>query len=533
MTIRYLLVALFFVTLACADVPVHCPSIVSGTWRISLGAAGWLKDIDCTSFTVTDILTVYLQLPNLVYADAGHTQQIGLYTMVADEGIEIQVKNRDYFAFFYYGKNSSCEYTANGWVHDTEVSRNWGCFVAHRMPSTLESLPQLTSVVQTSPFQMHRGRPPFGHGHGHGGLPHPPRDLPSVPQLAFPKDKAFGRVGQFIAPWMVEMAKPYDLGASVCAHINQANPGWTCDPFSDHWSRYSLASLRHAMAVHRPSKRHLQLLTLHHESDKSLADLLNPPTLPSAAPLTEQQKQMIASLPTEFDWRNVDGVNYVSPVRDQEFCGSCFSFSACGTMESRIRVASKNKFQPILSPEDIVSCDTNYAQGCNGGFAYLGGKYMKDFGIREESCFPYKAGSGTPSPCSERCVNGTSWKASDYGYIGGYLGAGNEANMMQEIYEHGPISVSVLMGADLLHYKSGIYTPVDLPAELTDKIGWEKTNHAVGIVGWGVDAAKAQKYWIVRNSWGSSWGEQGYFKVIRGTDAQHIESAGVFITCNL
>jgi len=75
-------------------------------------------------------------------------------------------------------------------------------------------------------------------------------------------------------------------------------------------------------------------------------------------------------VPASFDWRNVSGVNFVSPVRSQGSCGSCYAFASAGMMEARIRVRSNNKEQPILSPQDVVSC-SNYAQGCEGGFAYL------------------------------------------------------------------------------------------------------------------------------------------------------------------
>ncbi len=80
----------------------------------------------------------------------------------------------------------------------------------------------------------------------------------------------------------------------------------------------------------------------------------------------------------------MNGVNYVSPVRDQGTCGSCYSFASCGMMEARVRIASKLALTPVFAPQDIL-CHSNYSQGCQGGFAYLvAGKYGFDYGLVEE-----------------------------------------------------------------------------------------------------------------------------------------------------
>ena len=72
------------------------------------------------------------------------------------------------------------------------------------------------------------------------------------------------------------------------------------------------------------------------------------------------------SLPDEFDWRNVDGKNYVSPVRDQAKCGSCYAFGTLGMLEARVRILSNDTKAPVFSTQDIVSC-SEYSQGCKGG----------------------------------------------------------------------------------------------------------------------------------------------------------------------
>lgn len=75
-------------------------------------------------------------------------------------------------------------------------------------------------------------------------------------------------------------------------------------------------------------------------------------------------------LPDEFDWRDVNGVNYVSPVRNQQSCGSCYAFGSMAMLEARTRILTNNSRQPVFSTQDVVSC-SEYAQGCEGGFPYL------------------------------------------------------------------------------------------------------------------------------------------------------------------
>uniref|UniRef100_A0A0B7BBL3 Dipeptidyl peptidase 1 n=1 Tax=Arion vulgaris TaxID=1028688 RepID=A0A0B7BBL3_9EUPU len=240
---------------------------------------------------------------------------------------------------------------------------------------------------------------------------------------------------------------------------------------------------------------------------------------PKPAPLTENHKRLMAKLPASFDWRNVNGINYVSPVRDQGGCGSCYAFGSLAMDEARIRILTNNTQQPVFSTQDIVEC-SSYSQGCGGGFPYLiSGKYAEDYGLVLEECNPYKGIDG-------KCQTKTSCPRhyfTDYKYLGGYYGACNEALMMQAIYDNGPIAVSFEVYNDFVNYKSGIYVH-NTSSVLSDRFNpFEITNHVVSIVGWGVDS-NLETYWIVKNSWGTTWGLDGYFWIRRGTDECSIES---------
>ena len=84
--------------------------------------------------------------------------------------------------------------------------------------------------------------------------------------------------------------------------------------------------------------------------------------------VTEEQLVELKALPEEFDWRNVGGRDYVSPVRYQGTCGSCFAFSTLGMFEARVRILSNGTKTPVFSTQDVVSC-SEYSQGCEGGIS--------------------------------------------------------------------------------------------------------------------------------------------------------------------
>ncbi|KAM9658330.1 dipeptidyl peptidase 1 isoform 1-T1 [Trichechus inunguis] len=244
---------------------------------------------------------------------------------------------------------------------------------------------------------------------------------------------------------------------------------------------------------------------------------------PKPAPVNNEIQQKILHLPASWDWRNVHGINFVSPVRNQASCGSCYSFASMGMLEARLRILTNNSQTPILSPQEVVSC-SQYAQGCEGGFPYLiAGKYAQDFGLVEEDCFPYTA---TDSPCKvgKDCFR---YYTSDYHYVGGFYGGCNEALMKLELVSHGPMAVSFEVYNDFLHYHKGIYYHTGLRDPFNP---FELTNHAVLLVGYGTDSASGLDYWIVKNSWGTTWGEDGYFRIRRGTDECGIESIALAAT---
>jgi cathepsin B len=217
------------------------------------------------------------------------------------------------------------------------------------------------------------------------------------------------------------------------------------------------------------------------------------------------------SIPTDFDART-QWPGLIHPIRDQQQCGSCWAFSASEVLSDRVAIAGK-KASPVLSPEDMVSCDKS-DHGCGGGMLPNAWSYLQNTGLVTDSCFPYTAGAGQAPTCVTTCADSESFtrtKAKSSYAING------ATNMQKEIMTNGPIQVAFNVYKSFMTYKSGVYK----------KHFWEllpEGGHAVKIVGWGTE--DGQDYWLVANSWNTSWGIEGFFKIARGTDQCGIETRG-------
>ena len=136
---------------------------------------------------------------------------------------------------------------------------------------------------------------------------------------------------------------------------------------------------------------------------------------------------------------------------------------------------------------------------------YLVSKYAEDYGLAEESCDPYK---GVDSVCKKDQCPKRAY-GTNYAYTGGFYGATNAKNMMYELYHGGPLAIAFEVYDDFFNYKGGVYTHSTALKTKIAEPGWEETNHAVLLVGWGEE--NGVPYWLVKNSWGTSWGINGMF----------------------
>jgi len=241
------------------------------------------------------------------------------------------------------------------------------------------------------------------------------------------------------------------------------------------------------------------------------------------------------NLPLEVDWRK----RFSTSVRSQGHCGSCYAFAMSIMGEVRLRMQSNNKVKVHLSPQQMLSCSrTN--QGCQGGYPYLLAKHAHEIGLVTEHDFPYSAMNAKcySQRAGAQSVSPTVFRAADsYGYVGGFYGAGEEVAMMEELHKHGPIVAAIQAPRSIMYYRHGIFKAThfkeggDVPQH---EEGWMHTNHAVTIVGYGVDKKHNPpvKYWIVQNTWGPQWGEGGYFRIVRGVNNAAIETMPVQMRLN-
>jgi len=227
---------------------------------------------------------------------------------------------------------------------------------------------------------------------------------------------------------------------------------------------------------------------------------------------------VVEAIPAAFDSRT-QWPGAVHPIRNQEQCGSCWAFGATEALSDRFAIQTNLSTNVVLSPQDLVSCDTaNGNEGCNGGYPLYAWQYMEKTGIVADACYPYTSGGGVTGTCK---LKGSTCPASGqtyelYNAASAYAIGATVTAIQTEIMTNGPIEVAFEVYADFMTYTSGVYV---------HKTGALEGGHAVKMIGWGV--LNGVDYWTVSNSWGTTWGMQGFFLIKRGVDECGIESNGV------
>ncbi|KAK9221669.1 hypothetical protein WN944_010096 [Citrus x changshan-huyou] len=207
----------------------------------------------------------------------------------------------------------------------------------------------------------------------------------------------------------------------------------------------------------------------------------------------------VTAVPSTMDWRKKGAV---TPVKDQGQCGCCWAFSAVAAIEG-INQLTTGKLAS-LSEQELVDCDVKGEdEGCNGGLMDNAFQFVqKNKGITTETNYPYK---GVDGKCNAK------EEANHAAKINGHddVPANSETALMKAVANQ-PVSVAIDAGGfDFQFYSSGVFTG-DCGTEL---------DHGVTAVGYGA-ADDGTKYWLVKNSWGTSWGEEGYIRMQRDIDAK-------------
>lgn len=207
----------------------------------------------------------------------------------------------------------------------------------------------------------------------------------------------------------------------------------------------------------------------------------------------------VPQLPTDFDARDKFS-SCIGAIRNQLKCGSCWAFGGAETLSDNLCIQGKHSGP--LSAQDLVSCDGT-DHGCNGGDLIDAWDRLSNIGIVDQACMPYTAGNGTVKKCPGVCTGSGEFQRHK---------CGQAANMLEDVtaikngvYQMGAAETGFYVYEDFMDYKSGVYHHDNTTSNLP--LG----GHAVKIVGWGV--AGAVNYWLVANSWGPTWGMDGFFKI--------------------
>jgi hypothetical protein len=214
---------------------------------------------------------------------------------------------------------------------------------------------------------------------------------------------------------------------------------------------------------------------------------------------------------TSWDWRDHDGHNWVTPIRDQAGCGSCVVFGCMAAFEAAMSIH-------FDAPEPAFNMSEQHVFSCGGGSCDYGWNvgsclnYIMEMGAPDEACYPYRAMDDRPpeygAPCSESCED---WqvrarKISQWGWVPNY----NEVEIKNALM-NSPLPVYLTVYSDFFAYSSGVYI------RTSDHV---EGGHIVCMVGWDDDL----NCWICKNSWGD-WGEDGYFRIRKGTNESDIEAS--------
>jgi len=217
--------------------------------------------------------------------------------------------------------------------------------------------------------------------------------------------------------------------------------------------------------------------------------------------------ELLKDLPAHIDWRE-EGV--ISDVKNQGRCGSCWAFGTTEQIESYAALSSNNLVE--LSAQQVTSCTPNPLTcggtgGCAGSTPPLGYNYVQLFGQVMEEEYPYVSGTTSNDEDCQYDLASIQPAVTISGYNN--LPPNNQAAVMNHIATVGPLAISVA-ASTFKDYEGGVFTGCDYEGNV-------QLNHAVQLVGYGSDFSPmgVVDYWLVRNSWGADWGEEGYIRLLR------------------
>ncbi|EGG25189.1 hypothetical protein DFA_03437 [Cavenderia fasciculata] len=245
-------------------------------------------------------------------------------------------------------------------------------------------------------------------------------------------------------------------------------------------------------------------------SDLSLDEFKKHYLMPNYKPKARVTKETFnypSNIPATLDWRTK---GYVTPVKNQLMCGSCWAFSATEQIETANIMAGGQV--EYLSEQQIVDCDP-YDGGCGGGDPYTAYQYVQNNGgLTLNVTYPYTAANGA-------CYANSTAPAVQVTAFGYASSQGNETQLREAMAARGPLSICV-NAEPWMSYQSGIFS-----STCSDDL-----DHCVQIVGYDTDATSKTPYFIVRNSWGTDWGLLGYIYIQAGSNLCGITNEVTYVS---
>lgn len=218
------------------------------------------------------------------------------------------------------------------------------------------------------------------------------------------------------------------------------------------------------------------------------------------------------TLPSSFSWRD-----WMTGVRSQGSCGACYIFGSLAAVESLYkRVVNDQLLEIDLSEQQLVSCSSTGQ--CDGGYPELVAAYLKLLGVTHDSCDPFTSGSTHP-PVVPECKTGCEQRSKIDDWEMSYL-PWSVDELKTLLYTKGPIAVNLHTYTDFHGYKSGIYSRSQDSANIAR--GW----HVIALVGW--DDTTSPKSWLIKNSWGTDWGQQGYAQISQDASECNLPNGACF-----
>eukprot|EP00357_Protocruzia_adherens_P003027 CAMPEP_0115038942 /NCGR_PEP_ID=MMETSP0216-20121206/43711_1 /TAXON_ID=223996 /ORGANISM="Protocruzia adherens, Strain Boccale" /LENGTH=546 /DNA_ID=CAMNT_0002419443 /DNA_START=53 /DNA_END=1693 /DNA_ORIENTATION=- len=528
-----LLLAISLALVARSDLPVHCgKSLAAGKWTLKLHQESFvpnLLDSQTTcghfqpnqpelreSFAENDIqyqddVIITLENPNIATSSSGSK---GTWTNIYDEGLFIDIDDQVFFSHYRYVRKgfefeSQCNFTLNGWTYSKDKQDSeWRCFFMSRDEDSdvaSEIAEKFSQISDSKPLQkINTRRQAF--------LAADPINMEHV------------------------MAKNYEDNHEYVKHLNAENSTWKAG-FSPVFYGAKTEDIHKALNDRRymtenpvfNHKKAAQMSMLQDDAALTNEELeITNTEVPEKDILKYLQTDLDDipdDLPKNWDWRSINGKNFVTSTKSQR-CGSCYTVAFMSAMESRLNIKYNKQDHYRLSVDFSLQCNF-YTECCDGGYPFLVAKFGQEFGIMPDKCTTDESECATV--CDQSLVDET-YSVDSYGYLGGYYGGNTELAMMKEIRARGPILVAIQVPSSFSYYKSGVFIDTNASCEnMTPTKKYEEfgsfgsVGHSVNAVGYG-EEDDGTKFWVVQNSWGKSWGNNGFIKIRRGCNDIEIES---------